>query len=266
MKLETGNRILATGSYRDQIYLGTVLLERNRWAKGERVPTLAVSDWIDRIAGAGFDGIELWQNHALLAPDDEREKLRRSAVPVKLFNSYARCDADASDERKRAVEAARFFGAAGMKFNFGRDPEKHTEYVQSVMAWRAQLPGDFRFLCECHGGTTMEDVRRAADTFEAMGRDGYEVIIHAFGEGDADWRWRFACHGSRITHVHVSMPPPDRLPEKEMRGQVDRLRAEGFRGSFTIEFTEGVGDAGECVETLFRHAKRDLERLRKCLA
>ena len=162
--------------YRDHIYIATVLLEKNRWLDGERRPSLLVSDWLSRFQDAGFDGIELWQNHALLASPDEIDALRRSPVPVRILNSYAGCEDQSDDERGRSAEAARLLLADGMKFNFGREPTRHEEYVRNVQAWRRQLPADFRFLCECHGGTTMEDPKRASETFNRLGCDDYEII------------------------------------------------------------------------------------------
>jgi sugar phosphate isomerase/epimerase len=254
--------------YENDIYLGTVLLEKNRWLDGERVPSFAVSDWVDRIAEAGFDGIELWQNHAFLVPREEQEKLRASPIPVKIFNSYDRCGRETQEERARAAEMAEFLSADGMKFNFGRDPARHAEYCETVKTWRAMLPRDFRFLCECHGGTTIEDPRRAAETFEQLGRSDYEIIIHGFGGGQADVMGRFKLHGRRITHIHacLSGARDGAMRETAVRARTRLLRDLGFRGSFTIEFTEGVGSDDEDAEMLFRNAVRDMQALRQCLS
>ena len=249
--------------YQDHIYLGTVLLEKNRWVDGVRHPSLAVSDWMDRFADDGFDGLELWENHAALASDEEREKLRQAPVPVKIFNSYDRCENETRPARQQAAELAKFFGADGMKFNFGRVPDRHERYVENVKEWRTLLPRDFRFLCECHGGTTMEDPEKAAATFRDIGRDDYEVIIHGFGGHDDALRKLFACHGDRITHVHVSFSSKGPMPDAEVQARVDLLKTLGFCGSFTIEFTEGVGSDDECVETLYRNAVRDMKQLRQ---
>ncbi len=251
---------------RDEIYLGTVLLERNRWVDGERRPSLAVSDWTARIADAGFDGLELWENHAVLADQDERERLRESPVPVRLFNCYDRCGTETLGARRRAAELAAFFGAEGMKYNFGRDESRHGEYVENVKAWRAMLPAEFRFLCECHGGTTVQDPARAAETFARLGGRGYEVIIHGFGGDDAKVRDAFRMHGERITHVHANLSSEGPMPEGRVRSRVALLREAGFRGSFTIEFTEGVGAEDENPEDLFASAARDAQLLGRCLA
>jgi sugar phosphate isomerase/epimerase len=254
-----------TVKYTNQIYLGTVLLEKNRWVKGERRPTLAVSDWVRRIADEGFDGIELWQNHALLVGDEERERLRHSPAPVRIFNSYAGCESETLEERKRATEMVRFFATGGVKFNFGRDPARHDEYCENVKAWREMLLPEVRFLCECHGGTTMQDPEQAAATFSRLGREDYEIILQGFGGEDADIRRSFALFGRQITHIHACLSPQGPIPVEDVQKRVDLLASLGFCGSFTVEFTEGVGAENESIESLFRNAVRDLKQLRKCL-
>lgn len=251
-------------NYRDQVYIGTVLLEHNRWAK-VRTPSFAVSEWLGRFADAGFDGIELWQNHALLADDNERDRLRNSGVPVRIFNAYASCDAEALDQRRAATEMAGLLGAEGMKFNFGKDPMRHDEYVDSVKTWRESLAENFRFLCECHGGTTMQDPAKAVDAFEALSPGRYEVIIHGFGGDESGIRRAFKYHGSRITHIHANLSSNGPMTEGEVRARIDLLRELGFCGSFTIEFTEGVGSDDEEIEALFANASRDKEMLVRCL-
>ncbi len=252
-------------SYKDDIYLGTVLLEKNRWLDGERIPSFSVSDWTDRFNEAGFDGLELWQNHAFLADADEREKLRHASVPVKIFNSYNRCGRETRDERERAAEMVEFFGAEGMKFNFGKDPDRHEEYCETVKEWRDMLPEDFRFLCECHGGTTIENPRKAAETFERLGADKYEIIIHGFGGDDQSIKDRFDLFGSRITHIHANLSSGN-ITEDFIQRRLDLLRETGFNGSFTIEFTRGVGDEDEDIDSLFGNAVRDAKTLCKLLS
>ncbi len=46
-----------------EIFLGTIVLEPNRWfgVTKDRWGTTVVSDWLDAIHAAGFDGIELWE-------------------------------------------------------------------------------------------------------------------------------------------------------------------------------------------------------------
>ncbi len=74
---------------RELIFLGTVLLERNRWAKDGRRSSVQVSDWTQRAHDDGFDGLELWEDHVNLATEDERERLR-TALPASSCSTAMR--------------------------------------------------------------------------------------------------------------------------------------------------------------------------------
>lgn len=250
--------------FENQIYLGTVLLERNRWAK-VRTPTVNISEWIPRITDAGFDGLELWQNHALLASNQEKENLANSKLPVKIFNSYARCETELGNERIQSAELVNFLSAGGMKYNSGKDQNKHEEYCLNIKNWREILPNNFRFLCECHGGTTLQNHKEAAKELLKVIGNNYEVIIHAFGCDDEEIKNFFKIHGGHITHIHANLSLRANLSESIVQTRVNLLRELGFNGSYTIEFTEGVGAENETVESLFRNAVRDFSLLKKCL-
>ena len=75
----------------NQILIGSILLDLNRWGD-PKTPTYEVSDWTDRFREAGFDGMELWEYHATLCSDAEREKLLSSNFPATIYNTY--CDFD----------------------------------------------------------------------------------------------------------------------------------------------------------------------------
>jgi sugar phosphate isomerase/epimerase len=259
-------------SYTNQIYISTVLLERNRWTT--RQPSVVVSEWLDRFKEAGFDGVELWQNHALLASPQEQNRLRNSPIPIAIFNSYAGCGDEHAAERDASTGMAQSLSSTGMKFNFGRNGDQHSLYTQNVIAWRKAFPPSFRMLCECHRRTTMEDPKVAAETFERMAPHRIEAIVHAFGSDFAEVKRWFHCLGSRITHVHVQSSSEsrrrvrlDRQPAL-VRERVRFLEDVGFKGSFTIEFTAGVTqpDKDEDIETTFQNAVVDLAFLRELLA
>ncbi len=252
-------------TYSNEIYIGTVLLEKNGWLRTERVPSVVISDWTKRIKEEGFDGIELWQNHALLASEEEQQKLVASPSPIKIFNSYARSETEAIEERQKSVQFSKLFNSEGMKYNFGRNAELHEEYTLNAISWRSMLPPQFRFLCECHGGTTMQTPAQASETFKKMGRENYEVIIHGFGGSDEEVKDAFAFHSDRITHIHSNISLKVTLDESVVQQRVDLLRSLGFNGSFTIEFTEGINSENENAETLFQNAVRDQKILRRCL-
>lgn len=246
-----------------QIYLGTVLLEVNRWVAGGE-PSFRVSDWTRRIADDGFDGLELWQHHALRADAEEVDRLREGACPVTIFNAYDTGDPDTGATRRQIAEVANDLGATGMKYNFGKDSELLDRYVENFQAWKGLFPENFRFLCECHRGSGMEDEALAARTFDRFQGPGFEAIIHGIDNDEETVRKRFGAYGHRITHIHANLSAKGLISEEALRRRLDLLHELGFDGTYTIEFTEGVRD-GLTIEELYRNALRDLKLLRKGL-
>lgn len=250
-----------------EVYIGTILLERNRWAPGKR-PSCRVSEWLGRFAEAGFDGTELWENHAALCPAEEIEALEESSFPVAVYNSYVSFSDSGGAERSRAAALARRLRAAGIKFNLGKDPSQRETYLRNLRAWRSVLPENVRMLCECHGGTIMEDPVRAKEVLDELGDGSCQAIVTPFSHDLEELRTWFECLGRSITHAHVQMRGEDgklaRLDRKPsfVKEALHVMLEEGFKGTFTIEFTEGVGTADEDIEGLFRAAARDLSFLK----
>lgn len=253
-----------------KVYIATVLLERNRWTAGKE-PSFRVSEWVERFAEAGFDGVELWENHAALCSPEELAALESSSFPVAIFSSYAGLDDAGAPGRERAGELAGRLRAGRIKFNFGPDPSEADTYLRNLKAWRALLPDECGLLCECHPGTILEEPRCAADILERMAETPVEVIVHAFLMSADRLREWFAHHGSSITHVHVQTTGADgtrqRLDENPalVKERLRILREEGYRGSFSIEFTEGTAAPDENIEGLFPNAVADLDFMRRNL-
>lgn len=252
------------------IYIGTILLEPNRWAKGRR-PTFRVSEWADRLAEAGFDGMELWEPHATLAPAGETDALARSPLPVAIFNSYAAMDEAGAADRATAGELAVRLGARAVKFNVGDDPAQRAAYLQAVRQWRAELADDVTLLCEVHPGTIIETPAAARSFFDELGVGGWEIIVHPFNRLETLGAWLDA-FGPAVTHAHLQMRDEDnrvvrfdRRPGRA-RKAVEMLREAGFAGTASLEFTEGTGESGESVERLLENAVRDLAFLREVLS
>jgi len=250
--------------HKTPIYFGSVLLERNRWA-AQRQPSFAGSSWLPRSAQAGFDGVELWENHAAFAGEAELRALEAGPLPVAIFNSYSRLSPDAAQERQRTVELVKRLRAKGIKFNFGRAPEALEDELRVVMAWAKAMPG-VRMLCECHSGTVLEAPAVAAAV--AARWPAMQAIVHPFGKAQALRAW-FAAMPERIAHAHVAATDDHgkrcrlwRCRKAVLEG-LSVLRDHGFAGAFSIEFTEGVGDPPEDPEALFAAACDDLIFLRE---
>jgi len=255
----------------NEIYMGTILLEVNRWARPEKTPSYRVSEWIGRFEEAGFDGMELWQYHASKCGSEELSRLEASTLPIPIFNPYAPMTEDGREERRACDVLARRLGASAIKFNIGNDPVRRDEYLRMVREWRAELPAEIRLLCECHPGTLAEDPEEAWRFFEDLGVDGWDILVHPFSRLDSLQAYldRF---GPRVVHAHLQMRPGhgdffafrDRVDvAKEAIGVMQQA---GFAGSYTLEFAVGTGAEGESAETLYAAALEDLAYLRDLLA
>jgi sugar phosphate isomerase/epimerase len=252
-------------SHNASIYLGTVLLESNRWI-GDRIPACRVSEWIERISAAGFDGIELWENHFVMADAAERAALRAAQLPVTILNSYASMGADGAKARQQASGCVRELGAKAVKFNAGANPDSLEDELLAARAWAGGMPGVSLF-CECHAGTILEDPAVAATALANYPEIG--VIVHPFSCPDlAEWLHHF---GPRVRHAHVQVLDAQkrrcrlRDQQAKVKERLARMRDSGFAGSYTIEFTAGVGATPEDPDALFASACDDLMFLRDAL-
>ena len=252
-----------------KIYIGSILLEMNRWTK-DKQPTYRVSDWTGRFAEAGFDGMELWQWHATRCDAGEVAALSAAPCPVTIFNSYASFDAAGAADRRQAAELTRTFGAPGVKFNVGAEPAERDEYIRSLRQWRTLFDDSVTLLCECHPGTIIEEAADAKAFFDDAGVEGVGIIVHAFNRVDslAEWMDTF---GPAVRHAHMQMRDDknvirfDRKPDLAEEA-VGIMRGAGFDGSFTLEFTAGTLAPDENIDMLYANALADLAFLEELLA
>ncbi|MEM7139544.1 MAG: hypothetical protein AAF548_00840 [Actinomycetota bacterium] len=250
------------------IYLGTIAIEPSRWAwMSEEAPApIAVSPWLDRIADAGFDGVELWEAHVRQADEAEAAAVFAHPLPVAVFNTYVGFDNEDDTERDEAAEWIRRSGARKAKWNTGpeRDAGSIAAYRDRAERFAASLP-DVELVCECHDGSAMDDPATAATVLAA----GSSALFHSHDDADLIAA-KFAAYGERLTHVHVnhlfSGSPKLADIRDELAAKVDLVRGLGFDGSWTVEFVHGTGD-GELdqPETMFAQAVEDLDVLRALL-
>lgn len=251
-------------------YLASVALERNRWKKPpERVPSLTLSHWSERLQAAGFAGWELWEPHYFLAGPAERRALEQSPVPIGIFNTYLRPGLDSLDDWERVVEAVDRLGGqvCGIKFNLGPPLIPLEQQAEAALEWAQRLPSAVRMLCECHGGTVLEQPATAGAVFNGWPEDRFAAILHPL-HADPEHldRWFSALRG-RIAHLHwqardgehrfCSLSAQRPLLIRTLGG----LAAAGFCGTQSIEFVKGTGRPGESAEGLFDSAAADLQTL-----
>ena len=249
------------------IYLGTIALEINRWSSRE--PSFLVSHWLKKIQAAGFDGLELWENHVLRS-QGEADKIKASGFPVAIYNHYGVFSSSANDveKRKTAANMINHLGAGAVKYNVGNDTELLPQYKENVLCFAEELPKDCVLLCECHAGTVLETDKAVEAFFEGLCPKKFGLIIHPFGSPDELCN-KFKQFGSRIAHIHSQLNGQDgsRLCLEDWPVRVlecfEIMKLNNFTGNFTIEFTGLTAAPGENIEDLFANAVRDLEFIRK---
>lgn len=237
-----------------EIYLATVGLEPNRWAKRQGKPNLlTASEWFAPAKEAGFAGIELFEPHYLEPNDAERQKIQQGTLPVSVYNSYITFDAAGEALRQKAAEAIRQLKPKAFKFNFGKDPQTLTDEMRCFEQWMETLPAGVGAWCECHPGTAIEQPAEAKACLEQLCAKRVKVIFHPFLIGEEKLAKWLDAFGDRIVHAHVQIRDvneemfflnlEDRADYSAQR--VELLRASGFRGSYAIEFVRGTLKAGE---------------------
>lgn len=250
------------------IYLGTIAIEPGRWAwlADDGPDPIAVSGWLDRIADAGFDGIELWEPHVRTAADEEVEAVFGHPLPVAVFNTYVGFDDPDDADRDVAAAWIRRSGARKAKWNTGaeRDDAARAAYGERLARFAAAV-GDVELVCECHDGSAMDDPTFAA----AVLANGSAALFHTHDDVDVI-RAKFAAYGDRISHVHVNHlftgSPTLADIRDELAEKIDLVRELGFDGSWTLEFVHGTGNPQlDHPDTMLGQAVEDLAVLRALL-
>jgi len=241
------------------IYLATVLLERNRWAE-TKTPTFRVSDWTERIHEAGFDGIELWENHYVGTDADERCALQAVDSYVRLFNTYCGFGDSPAERtaRQYAAEAIASLGVHGCKFNIGPDREGWSTEIANLRAWQQTLPESCQLLCECHPGTVIESPDDAGAFFQEADLRNWGIIVHLANGTINDLTSWFDAFGDRVAHCHAVL---GRNPDDRQRLLL--MRERGFKSTISIEFTRGVAQPNEQIDALFSSAIADMAVVRE---
>ena len=250
-----------------KFYMGSILLEKNRWQS--RVPSFKVSEWVERFVEDGMEGIELWENHVLRAEDGEVEALQNAKLPIAVYNTYADFSDESKPELAKASDMIHLLKAKGVKFNFGSDMNLMSEYRKNLLAFAESLPKDCVLLCEVHQGTVLEDVDVAGAFFADLPAEKYQIISHVFSGDVTGLQKQFDVFGSRITLAHVQHMMGDQRVCLEadadfVRECVKVMKANGFAGDFTLEFTEGTATPNENIEALYANAKRDMQFIKEC--
>lgn len=245
-------------------YLGSVLLEKNRWRHLEP-PALKLSQFAGALRNSGFEQIELWEFHYLKADDEERRQLRDGPLSFPVFNTYAQFkEGDEYAQRLEQVRAAVLdIGSAAIKFNVPKEPELLDAALGLAKDWIATFPAHVRLYCECHPGTALEERQAAAQAFADLPEDRFAAIVHTMSSSADQVQSWFDALGHRIVHMHIQTrneqgkfcPASDQ--SERARQTFDTLLHCGFVGTATFEFTTGCATPTETPEALLQSVEAD---------
>ncbi|MFZ4453104.1 sugar phosphate isomerase/epimerase family protein [Salibacterium aidingense] len=243
------------------IFINTVLLEKNRWEPG-RPSSLRISEWMEDFQRHGFRGVEIWENHALQASETEVRQVIESPLPIEIYNSYISLEDEYEKERKAAAAMIHRLGVKRVKFNFGASVSQKEEYMKNLLHFKSLLPQDCELLCECHPGTILEEPAEAEKVFKELALERLGAIIHPFHVETDPGLW-LQHLGSAVTHAHISLFDGGTFFQLKKRPEFvkERIRImkeAGFGGTLSLEFTEGTASVEETPEKLYQHALEDL--------
>jgi len=254
----------------NEIYLGSILFEKNCWTQ-DREPSIQVSEWLERIAKDGYDGIDLWSKHVWKATPDEQTRLEQAATQIKLFNGYAFLEPDDLAQQDRDAQFAKQLECQALKYNVGPNPAKRDTYLEQIRAWRTRIPHHITMICECHIGSIVDTPETAKSFFEEAKLTNHGLMIHPFVPFGrvGDWLETF---GPQIQHAHIqTRDSDDRMAQltedlPRVREAISIMKSHDYKGNYTLEFTKGSGIPTENAEDLYTRALQDRATLRDLLA
>ncbi|MDB5049823.1 MAG: hypothetical protein JWO30_2894 [Fibrobacteres bacterium] len=253
-----------TGS---DVYLSTLLLEKNRFnGKG---PSLLVSDWIEETGEAGFAGLEIWMNHLLFSSRSEweliQERSSESDLPISLIS--ATLPADSSDKSQRfrdsVIEACDYFRPDGLKFNLSDAKATGLDSLGFIKEWSRDVPRDISLLFDGGEGVGSGELAIARKT---LGGGRYKAVLHPFLFAPKELEKVLDAAGDFIANLGVQAKQGGECILLEENAAehlkiISATRARGFKGTWSLEFTKGVGAAKESIENMFDNAEKDLNFL-----
>lgn len=247
-----------------RVFLCTIAMEKNRWST--KIPSFAVSDFVERAVKDGFDGLELWENHLLLADSKEQEKLYGAGIPW-IYNTYLRFDQGVTSRMREIADVITRLNPEKVKLNLSASECPVSKQVETLLAFAGMIPDRIGLLSECHPGTPMENPEDACRVFEMLPAERFGAIVHLAPDLGENAR-RFELYGNRICHLHSQLRRPGAKERTRLdaqpgvaRDHLCALRAWGFCGSASIEFTQD----GNTPEETYENCVADMHMIRETL-
>jgi len=268
--------------------LGTIALEPHRWTAFKE-PRMDLIELLPAIRRAGFDQLEVWQNHIALRPLSAVRALRAkgdecgvSFAYIGVYPIFTAAGLEAREqERLQAdlLDKAEVLGTRRLKIMLAcglkggeATPEQLRLVADRFGPWyREALSRGIRMAVELHGGTVFDPVEAGERFMRAHPEFDFSICFQPYDFQDtakaialAD---RFA---GRISHVHLQAPQPrergglyDALEEGALdyRRLIPHLVRHNPGVTFTLEFVRDCiqKEAPFDVEKVLASARRDAD-------
>lgn len=251
------------------IYLSTMLLERNR--SNGKGPSLLVSDWMEPASEAGFGALEIGMNHLLFSSRSEweliKEKGSEADLAVALIASPLPADGSDKSQRLRdaLLEACDYFRPEGLKLLPGRGEEA----LDFLRTWSQDVPRDIALLVDCREGETGYAALAAARQALSGGR--FRAAAHPFHGTSKEFVAALSEHGDFIANLGVQLKQGKAWSllskaREDVLKIIAVARHKDYKGTWTLEFTEGAGLPGEDIDAMFDNSEADFNFLSEILA
>ncbi len=267
-----------------ELMLNSIALEPNRWTR-EKIPHFALKNLLAPINDAGFDAVEVWQNHLALLDSRAVQELKEAAEDsgvdfpaVGIYPAFHLDPPGRDEERSRilsiAAKAAEI-GAKVLKMMPGTipsaelDPElkrKSEVFVSELL--EATGTYGLTFTLETHDGTLADDTDALQSFINSLGSERLKVCWQPY-----DFRHTgkaialFDELSEHIIHLHLQ---GRKSGEMELLEHADidyarvlqHIKATGFDGYASIEFVRDcVSESPESFDLsrVLSNAARDRE-------
>ena len=254
------------------VYFSSQLLEKNRWnGKG---PSFIVSDWMGYIGEAGYAGVDLGMNQLKLSSRSEWELIKEKAEDNDLALAYITATVPTDDSvksqrlREAIIEACDYFNPDNLRFTFTEPnregfvkPIKSSDF-EMMNNWAKDLPRETNLVFES-GDSSLKVITEAQEFLNAK---RFKGTVSPFLMSLADLEpsiklpENFICNLSVQTKLGADWTLLTDS-EAEIKKRISLIKKLGYAGTWTLDYTDGMGAKVEDIDFVFDNAEVDLNFL-----
>jgi sugar phosphate isomerase/epimerase len=234
----------------------TIGFQKNKWGKDKRLET-PLAAILQVLAEAGYDGVEIWADHWMLATPPEQEailaQLADLTLRVAMISSYY--DFTTSDESagqsmtnaRRILDAARRLGSRGIRLFTGKTASRDATPAQWSRCARClqqlcdESAADGILWClETHSWNLMDTIEGSLRILREVGRPNIKLIFQPSTFG-GDYMAALDALAMHAAHVHATNHKGKERAlladgEIDYRAVIGGLRRFGFDGFISVEW------------------------------